>query len=387
MGTQITLTVNPAANYKLKSGSLKVNNGSVTVSGNGPYTFTMPAANVTVTARFEKEEYNENDGITATKTPLTWISSTIEGMAVYQTMNSVAYKNGVGFVIGSGNNNQRPAFAISTNGNTDTWTVSEIMNVPTYNSFVGKIRRLNNTFIATRGSGPRVGIISDDGVNWTETTIGFGTKGFAYGEGVYLVTGQGGEAAYSTDDMQTWTKLTSDKTKFTGSGSAQYITAAAYGNGKFVIGGGQGRTAVSTDKGITWTICDLTGTTSPYSIFDGPSGFIDSMIYFKGKFVALGARDGDDAKSATSTDGLNWTQGNATGLKTSSDTTPLMTYGAGYIVAVDDRGNGAYSQDGINWKSFAVTGFEYASAKDVAYGNGRFVIVGSQGIVAYCDVK
>jgi hypothetical protein len=386
MGTQITLTVSPAANYKLKSGSLKVNNGSVTVSGNGPYTFTMPAANVTVTAQFD-EEYNENDGITATKIPTTWISSTIQEMMTYPKMNSVAYKKDVGFVIGSGNDYQKPAFAISTSG-ASPWSVQEISNVPTFNSFVGKIRRLNNIFIATRGSGPTVAIISDDGLNWEETTISFGTKGFAYGEGVYLAAGQMGQAAYSTDDMQTWTKLENTNTGFTGSGNTRYINAAAYGDGKFVIGGGQGRAAVSTDKCLTWTMCQLTGTTSPYSIFDGPSGFIDSIIYFKGKFVALGAVDGADAKSATSTDGLNWTQGSATGLKTSSDTSPLMAHGAGYIVAVDVQGNAAYSSDGISWTSCGNTGFDISTpAKDVAYGNGRFVIVGNNGKVAYCDVK
>jgi hypothetical protein len=52
-GTTVTLTVTPASGYVLQAGSLKVNNGAVTVSGSGPaYTFTMPQADVTVSAVF-----------------------------------------------------------------------------------------------------------------------------------------------------------------------------------------------------------------------------------------------------------------------------------------------------------------------------------------------
>lgn len=57
-GTTVTLTVAPAENYQLKSGSLKVNDGAVTVTPvtgtENQYTFTMPAADVTVTAEFEE---------------------------------------------------------------------------------------------------------------------------------------------------------------------------------------------------------------------------------------------------------------------------------------------------------------------------------------------
>jgi hypothetical protein len=55
-GTTITLTVTPASGYVLQAGSLKVNNGAVSVAGSGStYTFTMPAANVTVGAVFTRQ--------------------------------------------------------------------------------------------------------------------------------------------------------------------------------------------------------------------------------------------------------------------------------------------------------------------------------------------
>ncbi|MDR0623981.1 MAG: bacterial Ig-like domain-containing protein [Treponema sp.] len=52
-GTVITLTVTPDPGWVLQAGSLKVNNGAVSVDGSGStYTFTMPAAGVTVDAVF-----------------------------------------------------------------------------------------------------------------------------------------------------------------------------------------------------------------------------------------------------------------------------------------------------------------------------------------------
>jgi hypothetical protein len=59
-GETVTLTVAPSDGYQLKADSLKVNDGTVTLSqgendsdGKATYTFTMPDGNVTVTAEFE----------------------------------------------------------------------------------------------------------------------------------------------------------------------------------------------------------------------------------------------------------------------------------------------------------------------------------------------
>ncbi len=56
-GDTVTLTVNPAAGYELKTLSVKnANNGVVTVSTSN--TFTMPASNVTIAATFQAVKYN-----------------------------------------------------------------------------------------------------------------------------------------------------------------------------------------------------------------------------------------------------------------------------------------------------------------------------------------
>jgi len=56
-GTEITLTVEPDDGYQLKEGTLKYNDTAVSGSGD-TYTFTMPAANVTVSAEFTEIVYD-----------------------------------------------------------------------------------------------------------------------------------------------------------------------------------------------------------------------------------------------------------------------------------------------------------------------------------------
>ena len=264
-----------------------------------------------------------------------------------------------------------------------------------YDSFVGKISRLDDKFLITRGSGVKYGLVSpDNGATWTEVSIGLGTKGHTYAtyKGLFLVSGQHGQAAWSDDGMATFHVLTKETTTFdNGSASQLYINAAAYGNGVFVLGGGRGHTAVSSD-GKTWTGERGTANSVSERIFDGPSGFIDCMLFAKGRFIALGGMDGASSKSAYSTDGVHWTQGGDPGLGNSTDS-PRMAYGGGYIVAVDNLGRASYSTDGITWTQ-TETGFDWTPIKDVAYGagingagTGRFVIVGGEGKAAYCDIE
>jgi hypothetical protein len=320
-----------------------------------------------------------------------WTQYVITELKNYLTVNTIAYMETAGFIAGTGTDYNIPVIAISPNGEEDSWEVREINDVVQYDSFAGKIRNLGGKLLMTRGSGVHVGLVSDNnGATWTERGIGLGTKGHTYSvdkgdKKFYLVSGQHGQAAWSDDGMETWTVLTKETTTFdNGSASQLYINAAAYGNGRFVLGGGRGHTAVSTD-GKTWTGAKGNDASDSEAIFDGPSGFIDTMLFANGKFVALGGMDGQETKSAWSIDGVNWTQGGDPGLRNGSDS-PRMTYGGGYIVAVDNMGQAAYSTDeGLTWTA-TETGFGITPVKDVAYGNGRFVIVGSEGKAAYYDI-
>jgi uncharacterized repeat protein (TIGR02543 family) len=58
-GTTITLTVTPSEGYVLRSGSLMYN--SMVITSGPPYTFTMPAANVTISAVFVDEAASWDD--------------------------------------------------------------------------------------------------------------------------------------------------------------------------------------------------------------------------------------------------------------------------------------------------------------------------------------
>lgn len=177
-----------------------------------------------------------------------WTRYRIPEFEAYMTINTVSYAEGVGFIAGSGNDLDKPAVGLSPSGEPDSWTVREVDGLVSYNSFAGKISRLNGKFLMTRGSGIRYGLLSADGEAWTETNIGFGTKARAYGGGVYVAGGQNGRAAWSEDGMENWTALADTQTTFDNGSMAQlYIIAAAYGNGVFVLGGGRGHTAVSAD--------------------------------------------------------------------------------------------------------------------------------------------
>jgi uncharacterized repeat protein (TIGR02543 family) len=74
-GTTVTLTASPKAGMRLKAGSLVATfntSSTATLSGTGPYTFTMPAFAVTVTAEFEASNvtatFNSNYGTPTTST-------------------------------------------------------------------------------------------------------------------------------------------------------------------------------------------------------------------------------------------------------------------------------------------------------------------------------
>jgi formylglycine-generating enzyme required for sulfatase activity len=68
-GTTVTLTVTPDTDYVLQAGSVTYNDGSDHPVAGPPYTFTMPAANVTVSAAFEAIVYTVSGTITTNNPP------------------------------------------------------------------------------------------------------------------------------------------------------------------------------------------------------------------------------------------------------------------------------------------------------------------------------
>jgi hypothetical protein len=86
-GTTIALTVSPSGGYALKAGSVKVNNGAVTVNGSGlAYSFVMPASDAAVTAEFEAAIFNVTIGSTAHGSIAAEPASAIAGALVILTI-------------------------------------------------------------------------------------------------------------------------------------------------------------------------------------------------------------------------------------------------------------------------------------------------------------
>jgi hypothetical protein len=140
--------------------------------------------------------------------------------------------------------------------------------------------------------------------------------------------------------------------------------AITWGDNKFVGAGESGRGAYSTD-GVTWTaIGDMKFGTTP----------IRAVAYGGGRFVAAG----NGGKGAYSTDGVTWTPFTTTTSGLTNNITAII-YADGKFVAVNDDLWCLYSPDGINW-----TGIDLQPESDnilwgIAYGSGRFVVVGEGG--------
>jgi hypothetical protein len=113
-GVTVTLTVTPAAEYQFTGTPSVTSDGkAVTVSGSGPYTFTMPAGNATVTAQFTVILYKVNIGTftggavsanPANAAKDATVTLTVTQDTGYQlTADSLRVNNGAVTVNGSGN--------------------------------------------------------------------------------------------------------------------------------------------------------------------------------------------------------------------------------------------------------------------------------------------
>ncbi|MDR1836159.1 MAG: hypothetical protein LBQ89_00705 [Treponema sp.] len=151
------------------------------------------------------------------------------------------------------------------------------------------------------------------------------------------------------------------------------INAIAYGNGKFVAVGDEGKMAYSAD-GISWTaVADST--------FDGNT--ISAIAWGNNRFVAGGGR----GRIAYSADGVSWTAAGEGKLGTytdafrnrSSASIYAIAFGNNRWVAVGSYDKIAYSADGVSWTAVADSTFSGSSLygiMDIAFGNNRFVAVG-----------
>ena len=185
------------------------------------------------------------------------------------------------------------------------------------------------TFVAAGSHGNYIAAMTSlDGLDWVESTVP--TQWVNGGYGVTLAsTPQGLLALTALGTVMT----SADGGTWADSGRIDLGAAAVvYGGGRYVAVGAN--TATSSD-GLTWT----NGT--PLSNADGGVN-LTGVVYDGQQYVAVGAR----GLVATSPDGATWT------LHASASTAPLYAIARdfnGELVAVGDLGVVQTSVDGVHW--------------------------------------
>ncbi|CAN2226762.1 Listeria/Bacterioides repeat [Candidatus Nanopelagicaceae bacterium] len=219
-----------------------------------------------------------------------------------------------------------------------------------------------------------------------QTTTGM-WSGVAYGNGTFVAVSSAGSIMTSSDNGVTWVSRT---------GPAGYPTAAwkgiAFGNGRFVaIKGERGsvnNAMYSTDNGATWTISTTPASdgNGSKSISSFPTNFQNITFSTAGgvnQFLAvsvLGINGNNGVHVIASSDGVTWS---------TSDLGFDTTWGAAgcsssYCVVLNGQNNGSnvswlntsYSSNGSTWTN--IGSIPAGPFTSVAYGNGKYVALGSR---------
>lgn len=201
--------------------------------------------------------------------------------------------------------------------------------------------------------------------SWTNRlSPGYAMTSAAYNGTNFIVGGSGPfplPTLYSSPDGTTWTSRSV--------GSIQSINSAIWADSRFVVGG-SGATATSTD-GITWTASSQLSGTS-YS-----TSAVNEIVYLSSYGYVIA---GTSANAAVSTDGLTWTY--RSGLQTAWGSSNTANCGAtdGSIYCFGgSNGRIATTTDSVTWtdrNSLRTGPWSTNVVNGMAYGNGRFVVVG-----------
>ncbi|MCL2186387.1 MAG: hypothetical protein FWB86_11140 [Treponema sp.] len=266
---------------------------------------------------------------------------------------------------GSGSCTHEYVNFVCTKCSQSSWTAVE--NSP-FSSDISTVVYGSDKFVAA-GSGGKIAY-STDGITWTavaDSTISTTINDVAYGGGIFIAVGNDGKMASSTDGI-TWTTLSGNTDIGT-----NHIRSITYGNGKFVVGSSGARIAYSID-GAVWTTA--TGT---------PSGIINvnTIIYGTDKFVA-GTNTGNIYYS---TDAVSWTVTTPANVTDFGDNSIYsIAHGAfnnGRFVAVGGNGKIAYSNDGTGVWAGQTNPFGIIYIHDVIYANGKYIAVGNLRTMAH----
>jgi hypothetical protein len=298
----------------------------------------------------------------------------------------VAYGNGVWVVVGDCTvGTENPGQIVYSEDNGDTWNTATTNSSTTH---LFNVTFCGDKFFAAGRQGGRH--YSANGKEWTAATGNAFANiyGLAYSGSRLVLTDDSRRIGYSDTITTSWTRVDAgteaNQSQF---GSGQ-IQGAAYGNNTFVVGGTAGKIAYSTDNGVTWLPVEP-GTESGQSQIDDAGATITYITYGgrpgSEKFIAVSTR----GYLVSSSDGVNWTAISTTGLTdiTTSFNFRFVTWGGGRFLAgggtTSSVGMMFESPDGVTWTKVTLpTTLTTKAYYGAAYGNGKFIAVDSQGILA-----
>ncbi len=277
-----------------------------------------------------------------------WGMTTLPGSS--ESWDGITYGNGKFVAVASRSKN----IACSTDG--ITWEVEARLSSYLYWRCIAFG---DGVFVATADQNSNIAAYSKDGIAWEQTTLSEAGNwyGATYGNGKFVTVNTSSYyAAYSTDGI-TWVKSYS----LPRSAGWRSVT---FGDGKFVAVSYNSSVAAYSVDGINWKSATL-----PYV------ATWRSITYGKGKFVAVSY---NTQHIAYSTDGITWKGAIPSYIR------GVICFGNDRFVAIPygrTSDKAAYSSDGINWEEITLPISQYYNC--IAYGNGRFVLLGSSQNVVY----
>jgi hypothetical protein len=291
----------------------------------------------------------------------TWVSTTMPG----SDWERILYGNGI--FVASGDHYQGTLQHITDYRQTaysfdgKTWSDSKSWSQSKISIAYG-----NGKFVLV-ASGSASAFYSENGNVWTEVAMPVSASWYEviYGGGKFVAVAYGSAtAAYSIDGI-TWVAMTMPV-------SASW-NKLAYGGGRFIALAFASTTAAYSTDGITWASATL-----PISnVWRTP-------VYGAGKFVLTGTVT-KSASALYSTDGSSW---KIATLPYSLEWTELVYGKNGFIAMTHGPSKMAHSVDGIVWTEISAptqpqTGSTFPDWDVIAYGNGKYVVLGATGTFAY----
>lgn len=198
---------------------------------------------------------------------------------------------------------------------------------------------------------------SEDGATWEEAgSTPMRVDSFCHHDGTWVIGSLSGKLAWSTD-LTEWQTFEPESTEF--------ITGLAYGNDLYVAMGNRGSVWYAGPDFQWQTATAVPGVSTRSSL-----GFID------GRFLAPG-----QGKAWESTDGDVWTEVEWFGASIANTVQKIE----GIAIAHGYLGSFWASTDGEEWDNYRTR--SDASITGMAYGNDRWVTVGSRGSILATEAQ